>query len=192
MSETENNSEELRARIRQLEAENESLREMAMRDSKTGLWNERGLREMASFLIAEHARSGQPLSLLVLDIDNFKDLNTRFGNPAADRLMNELARDLLALTRHSDVVARHGGDEFVIIFTADADQMMKKFGSPSSNPLRFTKLVGEQTATITFSGGLARLRPDLGEAALDSALQDAFEAQLQAKKTKDQIVEFRE
>jgi diguanylate cyclase (GGDEF)-like protein len=66
-----------------------------------------------AFMLAR--RHHRPLSLLVLDVDSFKGYNDTFGHPAGDELLATLARDLEALGRASDLVARIGGEEFAIV-----------------------------------------------------------------------------
>lgn len=90
----------------------EQLRVLSRRDPLTGLCNRRALDEAMLDLAARPVPGG--LALAVLDIDDFKGVNDRFGHPFGDLVLREVARTLQALTRHDDVVARVGGEEFVV------------------------------------------------------------------------------
>jgi diguanylate cyclase (GGDEF)-like protein len=102
----------------------EALRELAVRDGLTGLYNHRFFQEALTSEIARSARHNRVFSIVFLDVDHFKNYNDMLGHPAGDYLLRNLAR-ILANTgesaeirirgRVSDVVARYGGEEFVII-----------------------------------------------------------------------------
>jgi diguanylate cyclase (GGDEF)-like protein/PAS domain S-box-containing protein len=91
------------------------LKEQVIRDSLTGLYNRRFLDEMLEKELERAERAGYPLSILMLDIDHFKKLNDQYGHPAGDQILRALSRLLLAKVRHSDLVCRYGGEEFIII-----------------------------------------------------------------------------
>lgn len=88
------------------------LRVLSRRDPLTGLSNRRALDEAMLHLAATPEPAG--LAFAVLDIDDFKCVNDRFGHPVGDLVLREVARTLQALTRPDDVVARVGGEEFVV------------------------------------------------------------------------------
>jgi diguanylate cyclase (GGDEF)-like protein len=93
----------------------EHERELARTDPLTGLANRRSFIEMANHELARSARSGQPLTLAILDIDRFKAVNDARGHVAGDALLRDVGRVLNSTTREGDVVARLGGDEFAIL-----------------------------------------------------------------------------
>jgi diguanylate cyclase (GGDEF)-like protein len=93
------------------------LREEAVIDDLTGLLNRRGWRYAAPRELARSSRSGIPLSLVMLDLDNFKALNDHEGHDRGDRVLQELADGLRTCLRAGDVVARLGGDEFVALLS---------------------------------------------------------------------------
>lgn len=84
-------------------------------DSLTGLWNRRALDSQLSMLIHAARRYETPLSIAILDLDHFKELNDQHGHPAGDAALGHIADLLRAGTREADFVARYGGDEFVIL-----------------------------------------------------------------------------
>lgn len=98
----------------------EKLRELAMQDELTGLYNRRHFSEMADVELARARRTGAPLSLAMLDIDHFKRVNDVYGHAAGDQVLRELSRAMRETLRGSDVSARIGGEEFVILLTDTA------------------------------------------------------------------------
>jgi diguanylate cyclase (GGDEF)-like protein len=119
------NANELRARVRsgqriielqrQLIAAREELRDKAMHDPLTGLLNRGAFFEMFEQEVSRALRQPSPLTLVIADLDHFKQINDRFGHPAGDEVLREAARRLRASVRLSDVVGRYGGEEFVAL-----------------------------------------------------------------------------
>ena len=99
---------------------NEKLTVLATTDELTGLPNRRMLSEQLALALARARRGGLGVALLCLDLDRFKDINDSLGHAVGDDLLVEVAARLRAGARETDVVARYGGDEFVILL-ADLD-----------------------------------------------------------------------
>jgi diguanylate cyclase (GGDEF)-like protein/PAS domain S-box-containing protein len=91
------------------------LARLATHDTLTGLVNHRGFHERLREEIARSRRHGTPLSLAILDLDHFKEVNDTYGHPAGDRVLAEVGRRLRALVRLGEHVARIGGEEFAWI-----------------------------------------------------------------------------
>jgi diguanylate cyclase (GGDEF)-like protein len=98
-----------------LEQERDALRASALSDPLTGVANRRSLLERIDYEIARHARSRRSFALLMLDLDGFKLLNDRFGHPAGDDLLCDVAAALARVIRDQDTLARVGGDEFCVL-----------------------------------------------------------------------------
>jgi diguanylate cyclase (GGDEF)-like protein/PAS domain S-box-containing protein len=98
--------------IRLLQAK---LAEMAIRDGLTGLFNRRYLDETLEREIARARREGYPLSLVMIDVDRFKEINDTYGHQAGDEVLRALASQLHAQVRAEDVPCRYGGEEFLIL-----------------------------------------------------------------------------
>jgi two-component system cell cycle response regulator len=94
----------------------EELKNISMRDSMTGLYNYEHFLEVLKHLIELAERSGKPLSCIMLDIDDFKNVNDTFLHQGGDTVLKELAQCVSNSIRRSDIPARRGGDEFCIAF----------------------------------------------------------------------------
>jgi diguanylate cyclase (GGDEF)-like protein len=111
--------EELLARIK---ASEEELRTLSLTDELTGLYNRRGLTLLMEQEIRRANRTMKGLSVVYLDLDNLKKINDQHGHHEGDRALVEIASTLKEVFRESDIIARIGGDEFVIIPTDDNDE----------------------------------------------------------------------
>jgi diguanylate cyclase (GGDEF)-like protein/PAS domain S-box-containing protein len=105
---------------KRLEELNRQLTVLATTDELTGLPNRRMLAEQLDLALARARRGGLGVALLCLDLDRFKDINDSLGHAVGDDLLIEVADRLRGGARHTDIVARYGGDEFVILL-ADLD-----------------------------------------------------------------------
>ncbi|HLJ59783.1 MAG TPA: diguanylate cyclase [bacterium] len=92
----------------------ETLRDQSIRDALTGLYNRRYLEETLDREIRRAERTGQPLSVVMFDIDLLKHFNDTFGHDAGDLLLREIGSMLRSWSRQEDIACRYGGDEFVI------------------------------------------------------------------------------
>ncbi len=95
---------------------------LAHHDALTGLANRAALTQKIEEAAARQRRRGEPFSVLLLDLDRFKQVNDTLGHPAGDTLLTEVASRLNVLLRETDSLARLGGDEFAIIQTGEANQ----------------------------------------------------------------------
>ena len=100
---------------RQLMAANQQLEQLATTDGLTGIWNRRHLETVIQASIERSSRYGEPLSLILCDIDNFKSINDRCGHPVGDQVLIEFCRRIGPTLRRSDGFGRWGGEEFVIL-----------------------------------------------------------------------------
>ncbi|HLJ55890.1 MAG TPA: diguanylate cyclase, partial [Chthonomonadaceae bacterium] len=116
---------ELQASNRTLERLNSQLEALATTDCLTGLNNHRRFQETLRSEIERAARTGSTLSVLLLDVDEFKAYNDTYGHPAGDTVLKMLGDILRDTARSSDLVSRYGGEEFAIIVTdSDAEGAM--------------------------------------------------------------------
>ncbi|HTX73365.1 MAG TPA: diguanylate cyclase [Rectinemataceae bacterium] len=105
----------------------ERLRDNAVRDSLTGLYNHGRFEEFLELEIRRRRRTGEPVSLAMLDIDHFKLVNDEHGHLAGDAVLREIAGILTQAVRGSDVVARYGGEEFAVILDAKSEEEVAAF-----------------------------------------------------------------
>lgn len=106
---------ELARSNRALKASEERLRELSQTDPLTGLANRRRLMDMLDAAVQRASRYGVPLSLVALDIDHFKHINDTYGHDAGDVVLRRLAQQMQEMVRKSDLAARSGGEEFLIL-----------------------------------------------------------------------------
>lgn len=105
----------LRQQLISTSLQGELIRLQSFTDPLTEVYNRRSLDEMAGRYISRARRFKNPLTFLVVDVDRFKDVNTRFGHLTGDFVLAEIAFVLKSSVRGSDAVVRYGGDEFVLI-----------------------------------------------------------------------------
>lgn len=183
-------NEELNLKIAQIESLHYQLREQAIRDPLTGLFNRRYLEETMVRERARVRRERKTLSLVLIDVDNFKQVNDTAGHAAGDLVLKALAELLLRTTRTSDVACRMGGDEFLILLpgaslkiaTQKAEHWRKTFYQDQHEIL-------SQTGHIhcSLSLGVTELRTS--DESTDSLLNRADEYLYMAKKQgRNQVV----
>jgi diguanylate cyclase (GGDEF)-like protein/PAS domain S-box-containing protein len=109
-------NEKLMAQMKEIQLLQSNLRDQVIRDPLTGLYNRRYLSETLDRELDRAMREGYPVSLVMIDIDDFKQVNDTYGHFAGDLVLKHLAQQLTRQTRASDLVCRMGGDEFLIVF----------------------------------------------------------------------------
>lgn len=174
---------EVAAANQALRAANAELAQLATTDALTGAWNRRHFEELGAVEIASAHRYGEPLSLLMIDIDHFKPINDKYGHPVGDRVLVELTRLLQGHLRASDLLTRWGGEEFTLMLPhcdlADALALAEKLRRlVASHPF-------PEVGQVTVSCGVAELRP---RETLHGWLQRADQALYAAKAAgRDQV-----
>lgn len=108
-------SQQIIEQQRKLEDANAQLHSLATHDGLTGLKNHRAFKEKLGEELERTARYGQPLSLLLLDVDSFKGYNDSFGHPCGDEVLVSLGQLLKDNSRTADFAARYGGEEFAVL-----------------------------------------------------------------------------
>jgi diguanylate cyclase (GGDEF)-like protein len=161
----------------------QTIRQLSLRDPLTGLANRRFLQENEKHLIAAAKRSGKRMAVLAVDLDDFKAVNDRFGHAAGDTVIVTAAERMKQLLREADVVARFGGDEFVIVLgqvdnAESAREVARRVVDSLCQPI---PLAGAETARIGASVGIAMCCID-GEETLEDLLKKADAALYAAKR----------
>jgi diguanylate cyclase len=109
-------AEQMAAEAERLQAQTHELRRYVLADPLTGLGNRRQVERELPRLISHSVRSGEPLAVAMLDLDHFKQVNDRFGHAVGDAVLTAAADLFRARVRGGDLIARMGGEEFLIVF----------------------------------------------------------------------------
>jgi diguanylate cyclase (GGDEF)-like protein/PAS domain S-box-containing protein len=154
------------------------LRQQALEDTLTGLPNRRWFLDALRHAGARSERTGRPMALLLIDVDNFKMVNDSLGHPAGDALLVVLARRMLAALRPADHVARLGGDEFVVLAEdlndeTDAVAMAERLVEATSDEYTLDGYEARITLSIGVSAAQGRFDPDSLLADADAAMYEA-------------------
>ena len=172
---------EMTQRVQSLEDELRHLSEEVSTDPLTQIANRRGLGQAFEAERSRVERNGASLAIALLDIDNFKKLNDRFGHGAGDRALKSLAELVKQQLRPLDHVARYGGEEFVVMLPESSLEQGADVLSRVQRALTASLFMHEgDQIFVTFSAGLTLYRE--GES-IECALDRADEALYEAKRT---------
>lgn len=171
---------QLQDEVERLAGELDNASALVMTDHLTQLLNRRGLeRSFADFSHACRVASA-PMSLALIDVDDFKRLNDALGHQKGDEALRRLARVLSASLRPTDVVARYGGEEFVVLLPSmGSDQALDVVRRAQRALTNDVYLNGDEPLFVTFSAGVAQSD---GSEPLDVIVQRADEAMYRAKR----------
>lgn len=163
----------LRGQLAEKQGHSRILRNLAMVDALTGLYNRRFAEQRLAAEVARSSRKGHPLTVVLLDLNNFKWINDTHGHPAGDLVLQEFAAYLNRAIREGDLAVRMGGDEFLLVLPeCNLEQLhlvMDRIGP-------FEVTWSEHKIPVTCSAGwkqfVAGDRPEDMLAAADQALYD--------------------
>ena len=167
---------------KRVEAEaREKLAHAALHDSLTGLANRASFLEHLELGLRRATRNGTGIALLFVDLDNFKLVNDSFGHAAGDDLLKAVGSRLHAAVRANDVVARQGGDEFLILLSDLASPAFEAVASKVRSALREPFLVDELEIQVSASIGISLFPVDGDDA--EALLKHADAAMYSVKET---------
>ncbi len=177
----------LQAQLAEIELLQDQLREEAIRDGMTRLFNRRYMEETLEREVSRIERDSQPISVVMMDVDLFKNINDTFGHQAGDAVLQTLGTMLLENTRISDIACRFGGDEMLVVMpgatqevaVARAEEWRMAFSM-----MEFT--FGDKKIGATLSLGVATF-PDQARGP-DELLTAADKALYSAKIKRNQVV----
>ena len=135
-----------------------------MLDGLTGVYNRRAFDNAIREMLERQAETGAALSVLILDVDDFKAVNDSYGHQVGDRVLVALARKFSGFIRSADVIARYGGEEFIILLpdaslknaVVKANTMCK---SISATRYALDDVETDHTLSVTTSIGVSQFRP---------------------------------
>ncbi len=133
---------------------NESRRR-SRTDELTGLWNRRGILNFINAEIRRSERNKSAISVAMIDLDDFEDVNDTYGHPAGDKVLRRVAKKLQEIIREYDIIGRYGGDEFLAIFPETDQKKTKRIIQRMKNTVLQSDVELEQTTIdISISAGL--------------------------------------
>ncbi len=141
--------------ITEIKEAEKRITELAIKDPLTGLFNRRYLYERLAENVEEYRRTGKPLSLAMIDIDNFKKINDSFGHSCGDSVLKSFSDILVDEVRPYDFISRYGGEEFVIVFHGVEKKDAAAVVSRILDIVRKKKLIyNSKNVSFTFSAGI--------------------------------------
>lgn len=164
---------------RRLSDELSRVRQLSLTDELTGLPNRRAFQRRLEDEIARANRYGYPLTLAIMDLDEFKAMNDSYGHATGDRILQEYASSILSIFRRLDMVARYGGEEFAVLLpNTDLHGAMRALHKVKSRvPEVSVRTENAVLAVPTFSAGISAYHPgETSEAFVsrtDAALYEA-------------------
>jgi diguanylate cyclase (GGDEF)-like protein len=168
--------------LAEVEAARRLLREAAIRDGLTNLYNRRFLAARIHDEVARARRESQPLSVIMIDIDHFKRINDLWGHAAGDEVLQRVADTLIWYVRPDDLSARFGGEEFVALLpgtdVAQAEEIAERIRA-AIEKLHIPAFGAVPAPHVTASLGVARLESAPDD--VDELLRRADDAMYEAK-----------
>ncbi len=168
----------------------DEVQQLARTDALTGLHNRRHFFELAYYEIARAARYRQPLSLILLDIDNFKRVNDTYGHMVGDQVLRAVAIHCRDAVRSVDIVGRYGGEEIVILVPeTDIDEVCRVAERLRLNLQQSPVVTDNGTISVTASMGVATYNyPDTPD--MDMLIEQADKALYIAKHTRNRVASW--
>jgi len=160
----------------------------ATRDSLTGLWNRRMLEEVLGKEVTKAIRYKQPLSIMIIDIDDFKKYNDTYGHLQGDEAIRKVTKIIIKNIRKADFAARYGGEEFIVVLPntkkEDARVVAERIREEveKASIKKVNKNLPDSCKKVTISIGISELEKSIGETLRNADLA-LFEAKKKGKNT---------
>lgn len=146
----------LKAMTKTLSARSETFQQAALTDALTGMQNRRYFDDALREYLVEFRRIAKPVGLLIVDLDHFKLVNDTHGHDIGDEVLRAVAKALKDTSRHHDIVARLGGEEFAVVAPNMNAAMLGNFAERLRRAIATTQVhVGGTTLKVTASVGIA-------------------------------------
>lgn len=143
-------------RVRRYQEANLLAEKMARQDPLTGLYNRRAFMELAGMSWSAASRGNRSLVLIMMDIDHFKDINDKYGHKTGDAVLVAVSERLRLNSRSSDIVARWGGEEFILLLTETDIEQAKSYAEKLRQAIAGLSIsAGSQQISLTASFGVS-------------------------------------
>ena len=173
---------------RELERANARLKELSVTDDLTGLYNRRFFSIRLEEELSRHRRYGNPLSVVMLDLDGFKAVNDTMGHAVGDETLRDVAQILQKHSRGFNVIARYGGDQFAVLLVETSKARARFYADRIREVLATYPF--SHGCSVTASFGIASVPEDEGRSA-EEILRSADDALGGAKRAgKNQVVSY--
>lgn len=167
-------AEDAREELDAMEAHREQLQEQLSRDELTSLLKRSAFQTRCETELARGARTGEPITVVFLDIDHFKSVNDRFGHAAGDQTLRAFGEYVLKHIRRHDSAARYGGDEFALLLPGtDLEDCLQVVERLRRGVARESGKWADGVPGFTVSVGLAHLKADHGNLTVEDLLEEA-------------------
>jgi len=158
---------------KKLKKANLQLKEKAIKDGLTSLYNHSETMERLETEINRRSHTNSPLTIMMLDIDDFRKVNNQFGHIIGDQVLKEMAAEIKNSIRKMDVAGRLGGDEMLIIFPETSLEEAEQIAKRVLNNVRKNKIAG---VNVTFSAGLYQHKSEKAKNLIAKADQLMYKA----------------
>ncbi|WP_372761151.1 GGDEF domain-containing protein [Pseudoalteromonas sp.] len=164
--------DELISAREKLEQQTQALKKLASVDELTGLLNRREIKFRAMSALSQLTHDDDPIAMIMIDIDYFKDINDNYGHPEGDRILKQLGQVLINSGRKRDLIARYGGEEFLILLPNTALQQAMAYAERLHQAIN-SIVIAQQPLTVSM--GVTLLDNESSFDKADTALYRAKE-----------------
>jgi diguanylate cyclase (GGDEF)-like protein len=159
----------------------ERLERLSQTDSLTGLMNRRALTDRLRYEVERARRYKSELSLILCDIDNFKEINDTCGHDTGDRALQVISATLQTVLRETDIAGRYGGDEFMLILPATSAGGAENLADKLLSVLRDSDLLFHEGRQVRLSMSIGVTAHLAGEAEFEPLIKRADDAMYASK-----------
>jgi len=182
---------ELQREVEERKQAQSALERLATIDTLTGLANRRYFLELAERAFYQAQRYNRPLSVVMIDVDNFKQINDTFGHAAGDQVLAAISKRMQQVLRRSDILGRYGGDEFVVLLPETGQEGARRMTERLREAVaRNVETIGKLDLPVSLSVGVASSF-GMTNVTLDQLLQRADKALYTSKQSgRDRVTAF--
>jgi len=170
---------------KKVQEKTDALKSLAVTDPLTKLYNRRYFAEISTELFELAKRENQPLSLMMIDIDKFKNINDTYGHQTGDVVIEKLASVMSKMKRESDIACRYGGEEFILLLPKTSKDGATKLADRIRETIEYTKVLthdSNKEVSFTISVGVSEVDFEK-DTNIEAVIKRADDAMYKAKKT---------